>query len=68
MEHLAPVQAQRRLLSTLVAWVLDAAHALPVVLAIEDLHWADASTLELIQLLVEQAATCAAAPTVHCAA
>ena len=29
----------------------------PLVIAIEDLHWADPSTLELIQLLVEQGAT-----------
>jgi tetratricopeptide (TPR) repeat protein len=29
----------------------------PLVIVIEDLHWADPSTLELIQLLVEQGAT-----------
>jgi predicted ATPase len=29
----------------------------PIVIAIEDLHWADPSTLELLQLLVEQGAT-----------
>ena len=29
----------------------------PLVMAIEDLHWVDPSTLELIQLLVEQGAT-----------
>jgi tetratricopeptide (TPR) repeat protein len=57
VEHPASVQAHHRLLSTLAMWVLDAAHVLPVVMAIEDLHWADASTLELVQLLVEQAAT-----------
>jgi class 3 adenylate cyclase len=57
VEHPASAQQQRRLLSTLVGWVLDAAHVLPLVVAIEDLHWADASTLELIQLLLDQAAT-----------
>jgi class 3 adenylate cyclase/tetratricopeptide (TPR) repeat protein len=57
VEHPASVQAHRCLLSTLAMWVLDAAHVLPVVMVIEDLHWADASTLELVQLLVEQAAT-----------
>ena len=31
--------------------------AQPLVIATEDLHWADPSTLELIQLLVEQGAT-----------
>jgi tetratricopeptide (TPR) repeat protein len=57
VEHPASAQAHRRLLSTLAMWVLDAAHVLPVIMVIEDLHWADASTLELVQLLVEQAAT-----------
>jgi class 3 adenylate cyclase/tetratricopeptide (TPR) repeat protein len=57
MEHpLAPHQ-RRLLLSSLVEWVVSAAHTVPLVIAIEDLHWADPSTLELIQLLVEQAAS-----------
>jgi class 3 adenylate cyclase/tetratricopeptide (TPR) repeat protein len=54
---LSPEQQRRRLLATLVEWVLSAARAEPTVIAIEDLHWADPSTLELIQLLVEQGAT-----------
>jgi predicted ATPase len=45
---------QQRLLATLVEWALSAARAQPTVIAIEDLHWADPSTLELLQLLVEQ--------------
>src|SRR5262249_15265273 len=40
----------------LVAWVFGVAKAQPLVIATEDLHWADPSTLELIQLLVEQGA------------
>jgi tetratricopeptide (TPR) repeat protein len=54
---LAPEQQRRRLLATLVEWVLGSARAQPLVIATEDLHWADPSTLELIQLLVEQGAT-----------
>src|SRR6266851_2395946 len=54
---LSPEQQRRRLLATLVEWVLGAARVQPLVIAIEDLHWADASTLELIQLLAEQGAT-----------
>ena len=54
---LSPEQQRRRLLAALVEWVLGAARAQPLVVATEDLHWADASTLELIQLLVEQGAT-----------
>jgi class 3 adenylate cyclase/ribosomal protein L40E len=54
---LSPEQQRRRLLATLVEWVLWAARVQPTVIATEDLHWTDPSTLELIQLLVEQGAT-----------
>jgi class 3 adenylate cyclase/tetratricopeptide (TPR) repeat protein len=54
---LSPEQQRRRLLATLVEWALGAARAQPTVIAIEDLHLADPSSLELIQLLVEQGAT-----------
>src|SRR5713101_1098084 len=53
---LTPEQQRRRLLATLVEWVLGAIGVQPLVIAIEDLHWADPSTLELIQLLGEQGA------------
>jgi class 3 adenylate cyclase/tetratricopeptide (TPR) repeat protein len=53
---LSPDQQRRRLLATLVEWVLGAARTQPLVMAIEDLHWVDPSTLEVIQLLVEQGA------------
>jgi class 3 adenylate cyclase/DNA-binding transcriptional ArsR family regulator len=51
---LPPDRERRRLLATLVEWILGTARQRPLVLATEDLHWADPSTLELIQLLVEQ--------------
>jgi class 3 adenylate cyclase len=54
---LSPEHQRRRLLATLVEWVLGSALTQPLVIATEDLHWADPSTLELIQLLVEQGAT-----------
>src|SRR5215469_6418468 len=54
---LAPEQRRRRLLANLTAWVLNTAKHQPIVIAIEDLHWVDPSTLELTQTLVEQAAT-----------
>jgi predicted ATPase len=41
----------------LTEWVLGTARAQPLTIALEDLHWADASTLEVIQLLVEQGPT-----------
>jgi class 3 adenylate cyclase/tetratricopeptide (TPR) repeat protein len=54
---LSPEQQRRRLLATLVEWLLGSAGTQPLVNVIEDLHWADPSTLEFIQLLVEQGAT-----------
>ncbi len=52
---LSPEQQRKRLLTTLAGWLFGA--PLPVVMAVEDLHWFDASSLELMQLLIEQAAT-----------
>jgi class 3 adenylate cyclase len=54
---LPPEQARKRLLATLVKTLFALAASQPMVLALEDLHWADASTLEFLGLLVEQAAT-----------
>src|SRR5260370_18547810 len=51
---LSPEQQRRRLLATLVEWVLGSARSQPLVIATEDLHWVDPSTLELILLLVQQ--------------
>jgi predicted ATPase len=42
---LSPEQQRRRLLATLVEWALGAAREQATVIAIEDLHWADPSTL-----------------------
>jgi class 3 adenylate cyclase len=53
----SPEQRRRRLMATLVQWVLTSARLQPMVLVLEDLHWIDPSTLELQALLVEQAAT-----------
>src|SRR6266851_2518317 len=55
--RMPPDLQRKRLLATLVAWTFGSAKAQPLVIATEDLHWADPSTLELIELLVEQGAT-----------
>jgi len=52
---LSPEQQRKRLMTTLARWLFASVQS--VVMAVEDLHWFDASTLELMQLLVEQAAT-----------
>src|SRR5262245_9657329 len=54
---LSPEAQRRRTFSTLAAWLFGAARMQPVVLAVEDLHWVDPSTLELQGLLVEQTTT-----------
>ena len=43
-----------RTLSLLADWILALAANQPLALAVEDLHWADASTLEVLRLLVER--------------
>ncbi|MBV8361988.1 MAG: AAA family ATPase, partial [Deltaproteobacteria bacterium] len=69
--RIPPEHQRRRLLAMLVEWVLGAARALPLVILIEDLHWADASTLEVVQLLAEQGTAahllvlCTARPEFH---
>src|SRR6516164_9105908 len=57
LSSLPPEQQRRRLLALLVEWILGTARACPLIVVTEDLHWADASTLELLQLLVEQGNT-----------
>jgi class 3 adenylate cyclase/tetratricopeptide (TPR) repeat protein len=56
---LPPEQQHRRLQATLVRWVFSAARLQPLVIAVEDLHWVDPSTLDFLQLLAEQGATAA---------
>jgi class 3 adenylate cyclase/tetratricopeptide (TPR) repeat protein len=62
---------RRRLLALMVDWVVGVARVQPIVMVNEDLHWADPSTLELIQMLVEQGPTpqllliCTARPEFH---
>ena len=52
--RLSAEQQRKRLLSLLVEWVMGLSRVQPTVIATEDLHWADPTTLELIQLLIEQ--------------
>lgn len=54
VSQLSAEEQRRRLLATLVEWIFAAARVQLLVVAIEDLHWADPSTLELIQILTEQ--------------
>ena len=49
-------ELRRRQMAAIVAWILGAAGPQPMVLVIEDLHWTDPSTLEVLDRLVERAA------------
>jgi class 3 adenylate cyclase/tetratricopeptide (TPR) repeat protein len=54
---LSPDEQRRALLATLASWLVGLARVQPVVALFEDIQWADPSTLELLALLGEQAAS-----------
>jgi predicted ATPase len=53
---LAPDELRRRQLAALTSWVLAGARAQPLVLAVEDAHWADPTTLDLLRSIAERGA------------
>jgi class 3 adenylate cyclase/predicted ATPase len=56
---LAPEELRRRQLAALTAVVMASARVQPLVLAIEDLHWADPTTLDVLRGITER---CGLAP------
>jgi predicted ATPase/class 3 adenylate cyclase len=59
---LTPPQQKQQTLDALLALLLSEAERQPVLVAWEDLHWADPTTLELLGLVLDQAPT---APMLH---
>ena len=57
---LSPEAQRRKTLEALVKWFLALSAAQPIVLVVEDLHWVDPSTVEVLSMLVEQVPTVAA--------
>ena len=51
---LEPVVLRRRQLAALSNWVMAGARTQPVVLALEDVHWADPTTLEFFRSIAER--------------
>lgn len=51
---MTPQRQKQRTLETLLAWFLKETEQRPVYFVMEDLHWADPSTLELLGLLIDQ--------------
>ena len=53
---LAPEELRRRQLAAMTAWISAAARTQAIVLAFEDLHWADPTSLDLMRALAERGA------------
>lgn len=54
---LTPQQQRARTLQALVAQLLKLSHGKPVLFVLEDAHWIDATTLELVDLCLDQVAS-----------
>jgi class 3 adenylate cyclase/predicted ATPase len=57
LRHLTPQQQRHKTLQAILTVVLELAARQPVLLIVDDLHWTDPSTLELLTLIVEQVPT-----------
>jgi len=55
--NLSPQRQRQKTLDTIIAILLALAEHQPVLFILEDLHWTDPSTLELISLLLDQTPT-----------
>jgi predicted ATPase len=53
---LAPEELRRRQLAAMTNWVIAGARSQPLVLALEDVHWADPTTVEFIRGIAERGA------------
>jgi class 3 adenylate cyclase len=53
---LAPEEVRRRQLAAMTNWVIAGARSQPVVLALEDVHWADPTTVDFIRGIAERGA------------
>jgi len=54
---LSPQRQRQKTLETIVAILLELAEHQPVLFIVEDLHWTDPTTLELLNLVIEQIPT-----------
>ncbi|ETX01354.1 AAA family ATPase [Candidatus Entotheonella palauensis] len=55
--NLSPQQQRKQTLETTVALLLERAERQPLLFIVEDLHWTDPTTVELLGLLIDQAPT-----------
>jgi class 3 adenylate cyclase/predicted ATPase len=64
--NVSPQRQRQKTLEALVAILLELAEPQPMLFILEDLHWTDPTTLELLGLLVEQVPTTAIATLLTC--
>src|SRR5262249_34399649 len=55
--NVSPQRQRQKTLETIVALLLELAEQQPVLFILEDLHWTDPTTLELLNLVIEQIPT-----------
>src|SRR5262249_45571647 len=55
--NLSPQRQRQKTLETIIAILLELAERQPVLFILEDLHWTDPTTLEWLNLLIEQIPT-----------
>jgi predicted ATPase len=55
--NLSPQRQRQKTLETIIAILLELAEQKPILFIIEDLHWTDPTTLELLNLLIDQTPT-----------
>src|ERR1700704_1247701 len=55
--NLSPQRQRQKTLETFVAILLELAERQPVLFIVEDLHWTDPTTLELLNLVIDQTPT-----------
>ena len=64
--NLSPQRMRQRTLEGLVAILLEQAERHPVLFIVEDLHWTDPTTLELLNLLIDQIPTASILTVLTC--
>ena len=64
--ELSPQLQRQRTLETLLNWVVALSEDQPVIVFIEDTHWLDPSTLEWLNLLVDQGPTTSILTVITC--
>src|SRR5262249_44039256 len=55
--NLSPQRQRQKTLETIVAILLELAERQPLLFIVEDLHWTDPTTLELLNLVLDQTPT-----------